>query len=497
MRNRRQVLLAITCAAMLLQCSSLTPVDWNGGIGNGNAQYRHLLSGHMYYSNGDPVCYSEGLVTAVPVDYNPLDPAYRHGPQNREITVGFDSNCKYTFDSLDCRRYSIFATAINWKHPGTPSNARNLEFLFKEVNVTLDMEGFPNDTLRPGSGTLQIKAHLRPYPSCSLALGIIGTNIWQFSGSGNFSDIDLPAGSYRIVIRPMKPIRPDTIFDVEIANDTTIQLAVDFPFIPNPGKDPAMTEKFLKIKSCLPGSYTGTTDCAWWNQHRVVFTIDSNGHYGGYNADYLEGPLLYFGQDSDDVRKVISLDKIGYDGSAGGSIWIGYPKINADSLRGMHFSANFDSLFFEIWHDDIHYLTGPQYFALRRTAVDSLPPRPLPLPTIYATGELLPVRVPEDYGTFTDTVTITITAMDGSTIFYQILDEPRGWLLASYESYLAGLYPIAYVNDTWSDYRPTYTYTGPFTITEKPYFKTILARAVKGPQRSGPAGFNVIIVGQN
>jgi hypothetical protein len=483
--------IVLTVATALLSCSS--PLEYSPGVGNGNAQFRHLLSGHMFYSNGEPVGYGDGQVTVVPIDYNPLDPAYKHLPLG-PIAVVFDSCGKYTFDSLDCRKYSLLAAAIRG-----PNDAPigKMELLFKNITVTEDMAGFPNDTLRPNEGYLQINARLRPFPACRLALGIIGTNLVYFSDSGNFTGIDFPAGNCRVVIKPVMPIRQDTIIDVEIKTGDTVKLAVDLPYIVDPGKDSASVEKLKRIKTQLPGSYTGTCYYACWLPQRVVFTVDSNGRYSGYNADYSEIPLLYFiGNINDLGMKAILLNKIGYDGSAEGTIWTGCPDyFSYDTIRQLRFSTDFDSLYFEIWHDGISYGMAQQYVVLHRTAVDSLPPRPLPLPKIYTSGQLYPAKIPDDYGKYIGPVKITMTAEEGDTILYQIHDEPRGWLCASTQSYLTGLYPTL-INDTWNDNYITHVYTGPFTITEKPYYKTILARAVKGKQRSGTAGYNVVIVNE-
>lgn len=281
-----------------------------------------------------------------------------------------------------------------------------------------------------------------------------------------FSEIDV------MTFIPQAPGVYQFKLDVEYENNktsTTVYIVVIEKLIIIDGTNDQLYTEYTTL---LPGSYIGTSTTSWEGVEEIVFQIDEQGTYTAYNYKTESVPALYYGTDDDHPSKVMKLNDITASKEGVGEITLVYGSgtTTTDEVRHFHFNSTNDSLFFEVWRGGTY---GPIEIALKRTVAESLPPRPVPTPTIDLVGEGNTVS---EFG-YLDSVVISFAVEGDYPIAYQLIENPEG------DSYTYSGDP----NRLWSDSTETFTYNGAFTLYPEHTNSLLLFRAIV-PDKIGGVG---------
>jgi hypothetical protein len=453
------ILLAYGC-----RCSKLEPKQVMGGVENGNGFF---VTGYLYTQEGIPA--KNTAVRMVLFDNDPRANDSAYSP----LSVTDDSG-RYSFDTVASGVYNVIGENEN----GELSYSDSL--LVNSVPTV-----FPPDTIKP-AGRFRGVVSVRPYKPCMVFIVMLGTDLYTMTIDtiGNFTSPRLGEGRYRVIILSTSAgfDGKEILVDVVAGKTTTI----DTVYLAYSGIDTLLNQTFHETETRLSGAYSGIVTTPWQPPCAVAMTIDSIGHYSAYNTETRDAPALYYGFDTDDPSKKISLVQINANGGISGHIVLIHygGSTTTEEIREMRFNSGFDSLNFEMWHSGIY---GPVQVSLRRIPVGSLPPRPLPTPAITVIGKLSEVKFAGALSeSFEDSVSVSITVEGGYTIIYQVIDPPLDF---PYNSCL-GEFPTIGI---WSNDAPIQTYGGPFIISGKSIDKLVLARAKDGNAPGGVKGYRIII----
>ena len=487
MRTIHFLLLGLTCAGLLLSCSSL---DQLGGVSNGSAGITTTVSGRLHNADGSPAVFVELTLCA-----------FRNDADSFHLRAQSDFTGSYCFKDVPCGTYSLFGWGVCTElyQNGMPigvtydyQNAPNWGIFADSVLVTDKSITIPDDTVRD-AGSFHGVVRLHPAMACPIVITLLNPCYWNNwntpiavadAQTGVFGRV-IPEGIYRFSIKPRDLNALDTVITIHVKSQSTLYLdTINLYYAPIPRSDPALTSTFNQAARHLPGCYEGL---ATWvetanidssfhqgNASHFAMTIDSNGRYNLYNVDRGEGDWWNRASDSNDAADKLTLTSIDSNGTI--SALMG----EKGYLRKLRFSADFDSLKFdlgapvivqEVQFNPIASLAPPAYhFSLRRTDRQALPPQPH-VPTISLKGIQFYTGVPFSYK---DSVTVTMSYPEGKTIIYQIIPNSaqNGEGSCSIKEDIDH-YP-------WCGDFPIQTYHGPFVFKEKGFYGVIVARATDG-----------------
>jgi hypothetical protein len=468
-------------AAAVISCSFVNM----GGVDHPQGGFCTLLSGRLYHADGRPAPH-------VRIEFYRL----QNGADTVHLVSETDSSGAYRFTDVPIGTYSLFGQVVS----GGPENFAGI---FRDsLSIPPQPITLPDDTVRTG-GQITGVVRLRPFQACPISIRVLDVmDPWfghpflvandRTGAIGGYCSV-LPEGTYRLSIKPRDLNGLDTVITIHTRANTLLDLdTINLFYNPVPLADPTMATLFEQAQRRLPGCYEGSATMSTEFPYHIVMTVDTNGHYSTYNVDTRKYPALYYFSDMDDTAKKITLTSIERYKTI--SAVIAVPNVSQSIgvidlngyLRGVRFTADYDSLIFDLYRPQIasenQSPSPPLHVALHRTDRESLPPPPFLPPTVTIDGihysNASDPEIPYGYDScaYRDSATITLSTSERKNIIYQIIPgaTERASSCSSTGQWFA---------KPWCDDFPTLAYNGPLIIRLKGFYGVVVARVTDGVHR--------------